>query len=55
MVRAVLSEFDRYYKRERPHRTLALKAPTPAIRGSAGRSVSRPVLGGLHHTHQRAA
>jgi transposase InsO family protein len=54
-LRAVLHEFVRYYNRERPHRTLALETPTPAIRGSAGRIVSRPVLGGLHHTYQWAA
>jgi transposase InsO family protein len=54
-LRAVLHEFVRYYNQERPHRTLALETPTLAVRGSAGRIVSRPVLGGLHHTYQRVA
>ena len=49
------AEFAAYYNRERPHRTLALETPTPAVRGAAGPIRSRPVLGGLHHIYERAA
>jgi transposase InsO family protein len=54
-LRAVLAEFARYYNLERPHRTLALETPTPAVRATAGRITSHSVLGGLHHTYARAA
>jgi putative transposase len=54
-LRAVLAEFVRYYNDERPHRTLALETPTPAVRATAGRITSRSILGGLHHTYARAA
>jgi len=54
-LRAVLAEFVRYYNVERPHRALALETPTPAVRAAAGPISSRPVLGGLHHSDQRAA
>ncbi|HEY3079180.1 MAG TPA: integrase core domain-containing protein [Chloroflexota bacterium] len=52
---AILTEFLRYDNTERPHRTLALQTPTPAVRPTAGPIRSRPVLGGLHHVYQRAA
>jgi transposase InsO family protein len=35
-LRAVLTEFVRYYNAERPHRTLALQTPTPLARARAG-------------------
>ena len=54
-LRAVLTEFLRYYNTERPHRTLALQTPTPAVRPTVGPIRSRPVLGGLHHVYRRAA
>ncbi len=54
-LRAVLAEFARYYHDERPHRALPLETPMPAVRPTAGRINSRPVLGGLHHIHARAA
>jgi transposase InsO family protein len=54
-LRATLSEFVRYYNAERPHRTLALATPTPAVRATSGPITSRAVLGGLHHAYQRAA
>jgi transposase InsO family protein len=54
-LRSVMAEFMAYYNAERPHRTLALETPTPAVRGAAGPIRSRPVLGGLHHVYERAA
>src|ERR1035437_775139 len=54
-LRAVLREFIRYYNHERPHRTLALETPVPRSVMTAGRVVSRPILGGLHHAYTRAA
>jgi transposase InsO family protein len=54
-LRAVLEEFGRYYNGERPHRTLELEMPTPAVRVRVGPIRSRPVLGGLHHVYGRAA
>jgi putative transposase len=57
-LRAVLREYAAYYNAHRPHRGLQLEPPlrprrdtpigTAAIR-------ARPVLGGLHHTYDRAA
>ena len=54
-LRAVLSEFVRYYNDARPHRTLSLETPRPAVHPTAGRIRSRPILGGLHHVYERAA
>jgi transposase InsO family protein len=52
---AVPAAFARYYHAERPHRTLALETPIPVARARASPIGSRPVLGGLHHTYERAA
>jgi len=54
-VRSVLAEFVGYYNLERPHRTLRLETPVPALRSVDGPVRSRPVLGGLHHVYERAA
>ena len=54
-LRSVLTEFVQYYNRERPHRTLRLQTPVPALRSAEGPVQSRPVLGGLHHVYERAA
>jgi transposase InsO family protein len=54
-LRAVLREFAGYYNRERPHRGLGLQTPEPSVRPTAGPIRARPVLGGLHHTYERAA
>jgi putative transposase len=55
--RSVLAEYVHYYNMERPHRTLELETPLPARRSptGAGTVTGRPVLGGLHHTYDRAA
>ncbi len=54
-LRAVLAEFVRYYNQQRPHRTLGLETPQPMPRSLTGTLYVRPVLGGLHHTYERAA
>src|SRR5262245_8166228 len=54
-LRAVLAEFVRYSNLERPHRTLRLETPLPVTRPTTGRVGARPVLGGLHHSYERAA
>jgi transposase InsO family protein len=54
-LRSVRTEFVGYYNLERPHRTLHLETPVPALRSLEGSVRSRPVLGGLHHVYERAA
>ena len=54
-LRSVLTEFVKYYNLQRPHRTLRLETPVPALRAMQGSVRSRPVLGGLHHVYERAA
>ena len=54
-LRSVLTEFVQYYNVERPHRTLRLETPVPALRSVQGPVRSRRVLGGLHHVYERAA
>ena len=53
-LRLVLAEFVKYYNTERPHRSLELDAPRPAVRPAVGWVHSRPILGGLHHVYERA-
>jgi len=52
---ALLREYVEYYNTHRPHRSLALRPPTPDALPRAGPVVSRAVLGGLHHSYERAA
>jgi transposase InsO family protein len=54
-LRAVLTEFVRFYNQERPHRTLGLGTPVPVVRSTRGAIRARPVLGGLHHAYEHAA
>jgi len=54
-LRALLTEFARFFNQERPHRTPALETPEPIARSTTGAIRARPVLGGLHHAYQRAA
>ena len=54
-LRSVLSEFVRYYNRNRPHRSLGLQTPEARLRPVTGPIRSRPVLNGLHHVYERAA
>jgi len=54
-LRSVLSEFVAYYNRDRPHRSLALRTPEVTGRPQAGKLVCRPILSGLHHSHEWTA
>jgi transposase InsO family protein len=53
----VLAENVAYFNADRPHRSLALEPPLPAVHSPAtfGEVRSRAVLGGPHHVYQRAA
>src|SRR5215208_1416010 len=48
-LRAIPTEFVRFYNEERPHRTLGLETPGPIARPTTGSIRASPVLGGLHH------
>ncbi len=54
-LRSLLREFVAYYNGDRPHRSLALEAPEVRDRRQPGKLVCRPILGGLHHSYERAA
>jgi transposase InsO family protein len=54
-LRAVRAACVRYYNAERPHRALHLDTPIQRIRPASGPIRASPVLGGLHHTYERAA
>ena len=53
----VLREYVAYFNRDRPHQGLAQATPEPPAGGWADRAGpvrAVPVLGGLHHSYQRA-
>ena len=52
---SLLREYVEYYNTHRPHRSLALQPPTPRGLPRAGPVGSRAILGGLHHSYERAA
>ena len=52
---SVLAEFVQYSTLERPHRTLCLETPVPALRAVEGPVQARPVLGGLHHVYETSS
>jgi transposase InsO family protein len=54
-LRSLLAEFAEFYNVARPHRTLGLETPVPTARATSGPIRARSVLGGLHHTYERAA
>jgi putative transposase len=59
-LRRVLGQYVMYFNGERPHQGLAQRLPQPPAPprqpdDAGGRIVAVPVLGGLHHTYQRAA
>jgi len=54
-LRAILSDFARYYNADRPHQAFGLDTPQPIDRPLVGSVRCRPVLGGLHHAYERAA
>ncbi len=56
----VLREYAAYFNGERPHQGLQQRIPSRTeglvLRSWPGRTIQAiPVLGGLHHTYQRAA
>ena len=54
----VLREYVTFFNRARPHQGLGQALPEPSPREMASRAGpirALPVLGGLHHTYQRAA
>ena len=56
-LRRILREYFRYYHEARPHQSLARNSPVPrgVERPSAGKVISIPHVGGLHHQYRRAA
>ena len=59
-LRRVLREYVQYFNHDRPHQGLQQGIPQgvarPVLRPETGGQIqSIPVLGGLHHTYQRAA
>jgi transposase InsO family protein len=59
-LRRVLREYVAYFNQARPHQGLGQRVPVSGVsaaptRGDASGIVAVPVLGGLHHTYQRAA
>ncbi|MDP9374958.1 MAG: transposase [Chloroflexota bacterium] len=59
-LRRILHEYVAYFNTARPHQGLEQRIPAPpevyVLRPEPGRTVRAvPVLGGLHHTHQRVA
>ncbi len=52
-----LKEYVEYYNHSRPHQGIGQQRPIkPAIlTGPKGQIVAFPVLGGLHHSYERAA
>jgi putative transposase len=54
-LRAILTEFVRFYNAERPHRALELDTPVQRVWPATGSIRASPVLDGLHHTYERAA
>lgn len=53
----ILREYTTYFNRDRPHQGLEQRIPDPSEEDvhPSGSVQAHPVLGGLHHTHRRAA
>ena len=56
-LRAVLAEYAAYYNTSRCHQSLDGNSPIPrAVEPEPAADVrATPVIGGLHHTYERAA
>ncbi|MBL1195081.1 MAG: transposase [Chloroflexi bacterium] len=58
-LRKVVAEYMGYYNRSRPHQGIQQRIPARLENSfshsgrSAGKVITRPVLGGLHHTYAR--
>jgi hypothetical protein len=53
-LRHLLLSYMKYYKGTRTHLSLNKDAPISRAAEAAGRILSRPILGGLHHQYARA-
>lgn len=52
----ILTEYFEYYHNARAHLSLERNSPNPrVVEGLAGKVVSKPYMGGLHHLYTRAA
>ncbi len=56
-LRRILKEYVKYYNQQRPHQGIEQQLPEPDItlNSSTGKITAFPVLGGLHHSYERAA
>ena len=54
-LHSVLTEFVEYYNTSRTHMSLDKDSPVTRPVQVVGKIVSKPVLGGLHHTYRRVA
>jgi putative transposase len=60
-LRRVMSAYVTYFNHWRPHRSLGQRAPSGSAvlqsrsRGTSGKIIAEPVLGGLHHVYRCAA
>jgi hypothetical protein len=52
-LRHVLLSYKDYYNATRTHLSLNKDAPTSRAAETAGRIISHPILGGLHHQYAR--
>lgn len=56
-LKRILKEYVKYYNQLRPHQGIEQKLPEPrpALTISTGKILTFPILGGLHHSYERAA
>jgi transposase InsO family protein len=54
-LRAVLTEYVRYFNLARPHQGLNQATPVAISSAASGRVIGLPVLSGLHHEYRRTA
>jgi hypothetical protein len=52
-LRHLLLSYMKYYNEARTHLSLTKDAPIPRAAQAAGRILSLPILGGLHHHYSR--
>ncbi|HEX2915482.1 MAG TPA: integrase core domain-containing protein [Chloroflexia bacterium] len=56
-LKRILKEYVKYYNQQRPHQGIEQKLPEPKLDRpiSTGKILAFPVLGGLHHSYERAS
>jgi putative transposase len=56
-LKRILKEYVKYYNQQRPHQGIEQQLPEPGSTKSlsTGKVLAFPVLGGLHHSYERAA